>query len=184
MTFYFTIICHCVCTQQTCTAAVTDGWHSTAASSCSSLCHTSAVQAGRHSYALFPCVCKCHKPNLLIAQSAVISSTLVYFLSSQVTQVREIYQYFKPSQSILWSSAKFCSMSHIVFISAGSVTFWLWLWSGFRTLCHAGPSFLCNLKSLWRWFEFWHQNIPMFHVEFLVLASLPLLAALHHCPLE
>lgn len=59
---------------------------------------TAAVYATRHqcrqadtATALFPCVCKCNKPNLLIAQSAVISSTLIYLLSSQVAQVREIY---------------------------------------------------------------------------------------------
>ena len=32
--------------------------------------------------ALFPRVHKCNKPNLVIAQSAIISGTLVYFLSS------------------------------------------------------------------------------------------------------
>lgn len=75
-------------------------------------------------------------------------------------------------------------MSHTGFQPRVSVTFWLWFWSGFRTLCHEGPRFLCNMKSLWRLFEFWDQNIPMFHVEFLVLACPSLSAALHHCPSE
>lgn len=71
------------------TAEVPDGCHNIAVTHCSHQCRQADT-----AIALCPCVCKCKQPNLVTAPSADISSTLVYLLSSQVTQVREIYQSF------------------------------------------------------------------------------------------